>query len=30
MPDWLTILTWTLIATVFACVGVLVYVFVAL
>jgi hypothetical protein len=30
MPDWLTILTWTLIATVFACVGVLVYVFASL
>jgi hypothetical protein len=30
MPDWLTLLTWALIAGVFACIGVLMYVFVAL
>ena len=30
MPDKLTMLTWTLIAIVFACLGVLVYVFGAL
>ena len=27
MPDWLTILTWALILVVFACLGVLMYVF---